>query len=1037
MEDPSQERRRVQKFLGDSTKSPGPGHPKSQETRKPPDSTRNPPTARTRVTSTGSHPAGTSSAAGQRISKYLLVKQIGRGGMGTVWEAEDIELKRKVALKILKDSASDSRSIKRFQREGTIAAQFHHPNVVPVYEVGTIANPDQTFTHFIAMAYVAGNTLAELIEEGSTPLPELIRMLEETARAIDYCHHHGVIHRDMKPANVLIDPEGRAQVTDFGLAHAELFETQLTRTQAVMGTPGYMAPEQVRGATKEIDARTDVYALGAVLYEILTRRIPFTGQTAASVYDKILHEEPAPPTKVGRAVPADLEVVCLKALDKDPARRFSRAADFAEDLARWRRGEAIVARPPTVRLRLSKAIARRKIVVVASVLLVVGVGTALAFMLPKLRKSEQLAASKHRQVVEEMRGRAADLLDSALNARRAGRVEEMQKQATRLEELCAKVQAEVPDAPDPYYLRGRMLRARMKYDAALSEQDRALAKDPAYGPARYERIVLNSYWVRYVRVQATSKALQTGARDLDSIGKGDLELEMRPDPRLDAAREAVAKDFEALRALSPELRQVTDVQYAVAQAMAAISRGEDEGAAETLERLVSAPPVPEETYESLLFLSFRREDFPRVIELTNAAIETDRGFAAYYEWRSRARLQIGMRKAVTDPASIAELDIALEDAGRALAADPTRASSEELKGTIHFQRGSRRRAQGQDPVPDLQAAVEIDRKRVAESPNWGNHVSLAGALMTLGGILSDRGLDPIDAYQEGAENFAAALKIDDGLHRIWNWRGTCYRNAAAWLRGKGQEAKAIGLDLRAIEFFTEAVKREPKNANAWYARGLARYYMAMSAKSPSSPEVRAILDREKAAHPALIDQAISDYDQAVKLPQATGDFFYRRAQAYHQRADALGSQRDQAEVAERESIASATRALELQPERADFVGIRLDAAIGLSFMLMARKEDPESVLAMAEKDAAELIRLRPTMANGTWIMGRVHMNRGLFLEFTKQDASAPYRKALEWFEKAAAMDPRGAEGMRRFMDQARIYLERNRPPEEPPKEREE
>lgn len=252
---------------------------------------------------------------GRWLGRYELLERIGSGGSATVWKARDPELDRLVAIKVLERGEVD-----RLKQEATAAARLRHPDIVAVHEVG----PD-----YLVMDFIDGSTLAAT----DRPLAERVRLLEIVARAIHHAHEAGVLHRDLKPTNILVDREGRPVITDFGLAKL-LGADDLTRTGAVVGTPGYMAPEQVRG--KGQGPQTDVWALGVILHEMITGRRPFAGKTAVDVYDQIVRKEPA-------AVPGPLGAVVARALEKDPARRYPTAALFADELARHLRGEAVKA----------------------------------------------------------------------------------------------------------------------------------------------------------------------------------------------------------------------------------------------------------------------------------------------------------------------------------------------------------------------------------------------------------------------------------------------------------------------------------------------------------------------------------------------------------------------------------------------------------------------------------------------------------------------------------------------------------------------
>jgi WD40 repeat protein/tRNA A-37 threonylcarbamoyl transferase component Bud32/Flp pilus assembly protein TadD len=272
---------------------------------------------------------------------YGLLKELGRGGMGVVYKARQISLNRLVAVKMLKSDilASDDER-RRFQNEAEAVAQLDHPHIVPIFEVG-----EHEGRRYFSMKLVGGDNLGKKLADYAADPKAVARLVATVAEAVHHAHQRGILHRDLKPANILLDDRGQPHVSDFGLAKRVAGDGTVSESEAIVGTPEYMAPEQASGRRGAVTTATDVHGLGAVLYALLTGRAPFRGGSAMETLQAVRERAPEPPTKRNRNVPRDLEIICLKCLEEDPHRRYASADALAQDLRRWLAGEPITARP--------------------------------------------------------------------------------------------------------------------------------------------------------------------------------------------------------------------------------------------------------------------------------------------------------------------------------------------------------------------------------------------------------------------------------------------------------------------------------------------------------------------------------------------------------------------------------------------------------------------------------------------------------------------------------------------------------------------
>ncbi len=494
-----------------------------------------------------------------RLGDFRMLREIGRGGMGVVYEAEELSLGRRVALKVLPNHFTlNPRSIERFRREAAAVARLKHPGIVPIYRVGEVAG-----THFFAMEFVEGTSLGQILERvrrelaadpgaeprlglpaAASPMAEVAEIVAQAAEALAAAHEQGVVHRDVKPHNILLQHDGRVRVVDFGLAK-DLERGSVSRSGDVAGTPHYMSPEQALGR-RDVDGRTDVFALGVVLYELMTLALPFDGDSPQHVLSAILARDPAPPRTRNSRVPRDLEVICLKALEKDLRHRYPSCSALAADLRRFLRLEPIEARAPGSMTRVMKMVRRHK---AASLALLFGAVLAVGGPVAYVVMQQQAHASVVAQEAETRKQR--DLAQA--NFARARRL--VEQQLARVEQL----------AREP----GMELLHRQMAEDALAYYEEFLSQD----------LIDSAIW---------RQALGTGIL----VGRIRMQL-----GELDKARAAFAESFTravAARRVHPDDGQLVVVELDAAAALAACQLTQGD-VATGLATFVSAEKTAEES----------------------------------------------------------------------------------------------------------------------------------------------------------------------------------------------------------------------------------------------------------------------------------------------------------------------------------------------------------------------------------------------------------------------------------------------------------
>jgi tetratricopeptide (TPR) repeat protein/predicted Ser/Thr protein kinase len=452
-----------------------------------------------------------------RFGDYEIVRELGRGGMGVVYEARQRSLGRRVALKVLPFYAvSDSDRRERFQREAQAAARLDHSHIVPVFEVG-----EQDGYPFFSMKLIEGTTLDDKLKDGPLEPREAAAILLPVALAIEGAHQRGVLHRDLKPSNILIDAEGEPQVTDFGLAKLFDIGSDLSETNASVGTPSYMAPEQAEGKWKQIGVRTDVYGLGAVLYHCLTARPPFQAAMAVETLRQVVQQEPVSLRQLNSSIDRDAETICLKCLSKEPARRYSSAKEVAGDLQAYLEGRPIKARPLSTVARTVRWCRRRPWQAASLVLLVATLMVACGawFITEGARRRAEESHRQTRQVVDDLLTRISEeelLNEPGMQPLRRDLLEKAREHYQRFVEQRgddAGLRAELADAHFRLglmeLLLGRLEAAEARFDKARDMQSGLVAA----GGREEDQVALSKTLTRLGEVHMRRDEFDAAAAD--------------------------------------------------------------------------------------------------------------------------------------------------------------------------------------------------------------------------------------------------------------------------------------------------------------------------------------------------------------------------------------------------------------------------------------------------------------------------------------------------------------------------------------------
>ncbi len=881
-------------------------------------------------------PASSEGAAAPTLGRYVLLGEIGAGAMGRVYRAVDPTLRRDVAIKVMghrRNLPADAEV--RFAREAAAVARLNHPNIVGVYEYG-----EQDGVSYLAMELLTGAGL-DAAWAAEPSLARRVQWLEEIARGIGFAHERGVVHRDLKPANVRLGADGIPRVMDFGLALLQGDYTRVTAPGTVMGTPSYMAPEQVEGL--EAGPPADVFSLGIMLYETLTGTLPFAADRPLEVLHQILVREPVRPQTIAPEVPADLETVCLKAMEKDPRRRYPTAKEFAEDLRRWRVGESILARPASWTTRARLRVRRNPWAWSGLGLAVACLAITIALGSSWLRREGAL----------RIEGRLREALTEATGAIEAWRMErylpahDLTPARRRLARAAEQLEIALgidPSAAAAWSELGWVRRELGQERAARAALDRACALDPADGTIRFRRGRLLADTVRRNRDRTLDAA------DTPSASADRLEL--------DRLRREAAADLEAaLKSPTWSGQEKWEPDYARAYAAWFAGRTEE---ADRLCRL-TATSHPRGGENGWMLLGLVHDRSAAEAPAFDAAIRHAPSFADAYASAAQARawsaLQLWLKE--RNPAAVLPaLEEAAALADQAVAIDPQAERPRVRRGWIRIVRADIHAERGLGVAEDCRRAIEEDFDAVWEDATDPILVRKLRARARLAWA-TDRRISNLEA--EGHFHSALADLAWAAEHGSDSWSVRILR-----IRGWVDRLDRLG-----------AAAAAPIDS----AHDLERHLSALMTVDPPDPTAR--MERTRLLVELALAEAHAGRNAQPRLDLARREcdrdlgMATRSARAWTSRAhlnavegylnpDRPEVQRERYEAA----IHDLDRALECSPDDLAILATRADRRVHLGINRQKNGRDPASAYRGAEADALTALARDPTCGKAHFALAR-------------------------------------------------------------------